>query len=180
MLTVFSLGFARSSSASSPVPVRWRPEEVAVLAVAPIGAIVLPRLMRGKRGGARPPVSPVRRSPVGFTLLTEAFFWLMAFQAIHHFNGHLCKRNKVNLKTMGSFQIAYLSCLHFIFGVHKCTKSVDADAYSRNAAIRNKGRFTHSTNSILVRWGEWHNGIGVLAGVSTRWLANVWHILIRH
>lgn len=106
MLTVFSLGFARSSGSSSPVPVRWRPEEVAVLAVAPVGAIVLPRLMRGKRRGARPPVSPVRRSPVGFTLLAEAFFWLVAFQAIHHFNGHLCKRNKVSFKTLGVFQMA--------------------------------------------------------------------------
>ena len=39
-----------------------------------------------------PPVSPVRRSPVGFAFLTEAFFWLMALQSIHYFDGHLKNR----------------------------------------------------------------------------------------
>ena len=90
-LTIFSLSFASSPGASSPVPVCRRPEEVTVLAVAPVGALLLLGLMCGGRGrrGARPPVSPVRRSPAGFAFLAEAFLWLMALQSIHHFNGHL-------------------------------------------------------------------------------------------
>lgn len=98
ILTIFSLSFASSPGSSSPVPVHWRPEEVAVLAVAPVGAIVLLRLMCGERRRVRPPVSPVRRSPVGFAFLSEAFFWLMALQPIHHFNGHLRERKQSAFK----------------------------------------------------------------------------------
>lgn len=98
ILTVFSLRFASSPGASSPVPFRWGPEEVAVLAVAPVGAIVLSCLMCGERGRVSPPVSPVR-SPVGFAFLSEAFFWLMALQPIHYFDGHLCKEQRSIYRT---------------------------------------------------------------------------------
>lgn len=50
ILTIFSLSLACSPSTSSSVPVRWRPEEVAVLTVAPVGAIMLLGLMSGGRG----------------------------------------------------------------------------------------------------------------------------------
>lgn len=90
ILTIFSLSFASSSGASSPVPVVRRPQEIAVLVFADKRALMVLGLMgAGRRGWVWPPVPPVCRGPVGFALFTEAFLLFVAFQSVHHFNSYL-------------------------------------------------------------------------------------------